>query len=427
MAPVLRSVTLASEIDLAGFRRACRVLVAEGTAPENIAWHTPGTAPASLVADASRTNPALEAGRASDAPAVPVPAGFMTLCEGAILHRDPGRFGLLYRLLWRLRKEPALRHDALDADRVEAERLAQAVQRDMETMKTGVRFRPIEAPDPRAASNDRALPGPRHIGWFEPEHRIVEAVAPFFARRYAHLRWALLTPERSARWDGTRLEFGPGGQREDALPAEAGAHAGITSEFEHPRSLADLGQALERCRACPLGAHATQAVPGAGPARARLMFVGEQPGDQEDLRGRPFVGPAGQLLDRAFRQLGWSRDTAYVTNAVKHFKFELRGQRRIHKTPDQQEAAACLHWLESEIELVQPEALVALGATAARQLTGTPVAVLRQRGQWLRRGDGRRVLITLHPSALLRTDPPQREAAYAAWLADLRQADAYFR
>jgi uracil-DNA glycosylase family protein len=189
-----------------------------------------------------------------------------------------------------------------------------------------------------------------------------------------------------------------------------------------PASLPELADALQRCRECPIGAQATRAVPGEGPAHARLMFVGEQPGDQEDLHGRPFVGPAGQLFSRALGQLGIDRREVYVTNAVKHFKFELRGQRRIHKTPAQQEAAACLHWLESEIDLVDPGALVALGATAARQLMGATIAVTRQRGQWLKRGDGRRVLITLHPSALLRMEPEEKEAAYAAWLQDLRQA-----
>jgi DNA polymerase len=198
--------------------------------------------------------------------------------------------------------------------------------------------------------------------------------------------------------------------------------------FERPHSLADLAQALDRCRECPIGAMATQGVPGEGPARgATLMFVGEQPGDQEDLSGRPFVGPAGQLLDRAFAQLGWDRSKVYVTNAVKHFKFEFRGKRRIHKTPAQQEAAACLHWLESEIEMVAPAALVALGATAARQLVGRPTPVLRERGRWQQRADGRRVLITLHPSALLRVDPSERGMAFEAWLQDLRQADAYFQ
>ncbi|HZW73894.1 MAG TPA: UdgX family uracil-DNA binding protein, partial [Caldimonas sp.] len=192
------------------------------------------------------------------------------------------------------------------------------------------------------------------------------------------------------------------------------------------RTLAAMRAAVSACRGCPLYRDATQAVFGEGGERAHVMLIGEQPGDQEDLRGRPFVGPAGQLLDRAFKELGWPRDKVYVTNAVKHFKFELRGKRRIHKTPAQQEAAACLHWLEREIELVDPGALVALGATAARQLMGTTISVLRERGRWLVRSDGRRVLITLHPSALLRVEPEDKQAAYAAWLADLRHAAEHF-
>jgi len=152
------------------------------------------------------------------------------------------------------------------------------------------------------------------------------------------------------------------------------------------------------------------------------MLVGEQPGDAEDLAGRPFVGPAGKLLDRALAELGWPRDEVYVTNAVKHFKFELRGKRRIHKTPAQQEAAACLLWLDNEIELVRPEGIVALGATAARSLMGRAVAVTKERGRWFARADGRRVLVSLHPSALLRLLPPERDLAYAAWRDDLRKA-----
>jgi DNA polymerase len=200
--------------------------------------------------------------------------------------------------------------------------------------------------------------------------------------------------------------------------------AATTQGGDAPATLPALRDALERCRECPIGAHATQAVPGEGPQRARLMFVGEQPGDQEDLQGRPFVGPAGQLFSQALAQLGLDRREVYVSNAVKHFKFELRGKRRIHKTPSQQEAAACLHWLESEIELVDPGAIVALGATAARQLMGAPIAVTRLRGQWLKRADGRRVFITLHPSALLRVEPEDKQAAYEAWLADLRKGVA---
>jgi uracil-DNA glycosylase len=163
-------------------------------------------------------------------------------------------------------------------------------------------------------------------------------------------------------------------------------------------------------------------VVGEGRLKAPLMFVGEQPGDQEDLQGHPFVGPAGKLLDRALEALGIPRDIVFVSNAVKHFKFELRGKRRIHKSPTQREAAACLHWLEDEIALVQPKALVALGATAARSLMGHAVSVTAERGKWLERADGRKVLITLHPSALLRVLPDEREAAFDAFVADLKKA-----
>src|SRR5205085_10426748 len=141
-----------------------------------------------------------------------------------------------------------------------------------------------------------------------------------------------------------------------------------------------------------------------------------------DLRGRPFVGPAGQLFDRALQRLGVARETVYVTNAVRHFNFELRGKRRIHKTPSQQEALACRHWLDEEIALVQPRALVGLGATAARALLGHPVAVLSERGQWFERPDGLRVLVTLHPSALLRMDPEQQPQAFEALVRDLALA-----
>lgn len=187
-----------------------------------------------------------------------------------------------------------------------------------------------------------------------------------------------------------------------------------------------LGIATDACRECPLGQHATQSVFGEGPVRAVLMLVGEQPGDKEDLAGRPFVGPAGKLLDRAVAQLGWDREKLYVTNAVKHFKYEWRGKRRMHKTPGQREAEACHHWLESELELVRPRAIVALGATAARSLLGHPVAVTKMRGQWVEDPAGRCVLVTLHPSALLRGDPAQREAAWDAWLKDLSVAAQVF-
>jgi len=189
-----------------------------------------------------------------------------------------------------------------------------------------------------------------------------------------------------------------------------------------PVRLSTLRQQAAHCRECPLGALATQTVWGEGAERARLMIVGEQPGDREDLTGKPFVGPAGHLLDKAFEALGWDRSALYVTNAVKHFKHELRGKRRMHKTPGQLEILACAHWLQSEIDAIQPAGIVALGGTAARSLLGRPVKVLTMRGQWVERPDGLRVLVTLHPSALLRGEPADRQREFERWVADLKAA-----
>jgi uracil-DNA glycosylase family protein len=205
--------------------------------------------------------------------------------------------------------------------------------------------------------------------------------------------------------------------RED--PDQTRARDGIVS-------LAELKAQTMRCRECPIGEFATQSVIGEGAAHAKLMLVGEQPGDQEYLQGHPFVGPAGKLLARALEAAGIPREQLFVSNAVKHFKFELRGKRRIHKSPTQREAAACLHWLEDEIALVRPQAIVALGSTAARSLTGRAVPVMAERGHWLVRADGRKVLITLHPSALLRAPSEDREEAFAAFVKDLKQARKLF-
>jgi len=193
------------------------------------------------------------------------------------------------------------------------------------------------------------------------------------------------------------------------------------------QSLGQLKAATMACRECPIGESAGQSVIGEGRLKPALMLVGEQPGDQEDLQGHPFVGPAGKLLARALQAAGLPREQTFVSNAVKHFKFELRGKRRIHKSPTQREIAACHHWLEDEIALVRPTALVALGASAARSLLGRAVPVLAHRGQWLPRPDGLEVLVTLHPSALLRGDPEQREPAFEAFVADLRQAQRLLR
>jgi uracil-DNA glycosylase len=193
------------------------------------------------------------------------------------------------------------------------------------------------------------------------------------------------------------------------------------------QSLDQLKAATMACRECPIGEFATQSVIGEGHPKARLMLVGEQPGDQEDLQGHPFVGPAGRMLAKALDEAGVPKAQCFVSNAVKHFKFELRGKRRIHKTPTQREAAACLHWLEDEIALVRPQALVALGATAARSLLGRAVPVMAERGQWLPREDGLPVLVTVHPSSLLRVPSEDRDAVFVLFVRDLAKARKLFK
>jgi DNA polymerase len=185
-------------------------------------------------------------------------------------------------------------------------------------------------------------------------------------------------------------------------------------------ALQTLRARARRCRDCPLWQNATQTVFGEGDSRARVMLVGEQPGDQEDLQGHPFVGPAGRLLDRALAGAGVERSSIYITNAVKHFKWQLRGKRRIHKTPAQREVAACLQWLEREIETVRPRVIVCLGATAARALLGPDFRVSTMRGRFIDSAHAPRVFATLHPSALLRLrGGEEREAAFNDFVRDL--------
>ena len=185
------------------------------------------------------------------------------------------------------------------------------------------------------------------------------------------------------------------------------------------RSLKELDAGIVRCRGCPLWERATQAVCGEGGAKANVMLVGEQPGDQEDLTGKPFVGPAGRVLDDALEKAGVDRKQVYVTNAVKHFSWEPRGKRRMHKTPAQQEVAACLDWLLGEIRLVAPRLIVCLGGTAVRALLGPKVKVLVNRGKFFDSEWGPKILVTVHPSSILRVPPEDRAEAFDLLVKDL--------
>jgi len=185
--------------------------------------------------------------------------------------------------------------------------------------------------------------------------------------------------------------------------------------------LARLRAAAADCHDCDLWRHATQTVFGEGPARARVVLIGEQPGDAEDRSGRPFVGPAGRLLDRALADAGIDRTEVYLTNTVKHFKFKLRGKRRLHQRANAQEQAACRRWLEAELEQLRPSVVICLGAMAAKAIFGPAFGLMKQRGQWIELGTDRVGLATVHPAYLLRVPEADREQAYREFVADLRR------
>ena len=447
-------IGLEHEEDFDGWRRAARALALARVPPEEVAWQV-GSGRDSLFGGEPFA-------AAADAPAFAVPRPFLDLARAAICHSNRERFGLLYALLLRLRERPKVLEDATDPLVGRIERMAKAVRRDMHNMRAFLRFREIE---------DDA--GTRYVAWFEPEHHIVRANAGFFVRRFAAMRWSILTPELSIHWDGERVEEGPGAIRanapegdpieavwktyyasifdsarvkvgaklkevpkkywknmpETALVGEMIAGAGAREAKMVEASRGNIGSnaraAWEAVRAeamgctrCHLYRCGTQTVFGEGPLDARIMFVGEQPGDQEDLAGRPFVGPAGQLFDRALADAGVDRKAAYVTNAVKHFKFERRGKRRIHQKPEAPEIDACRWWIEQERILIRPPITVALGATAARSLFGKVVTIASMRGRPHPIYDGGEGWVTVHPSFLLRVRD-NKEEEYARFVEDL--------
>jgi DNA polymerase len=210
--------------------------------------------------------------------------------------------------------------------------------------------------------------------------------------------------------------------RKQPRPANS-AGSSTAKPGEAPRSVDELRGEAAACRRCPLWRRATQTVFGAGPADAEIVLVGEQPGDKEDVAGEPFVGPAGLLLRRALAESGLDRRRVYLTNAVKHFKWEPRGTRRLHEKPNTAEVLACQLWLELELRALAPRLVVAMGATAVRSLVGPAGRVIRDRGQTIAREDGTPVLVTVHPSSILRApDEASRRDGYAAFVGDLRTA-----
>ena len=462
----MRLATLPAPDDFDAWRDAARGFAAADVPPDDIVWQV-GSTPADLFATAAEeTVPPPVPG------ALSVPRAFIDLARSVVMAAEPERFALLYTVLHRLRREPKLMEDHADPLIRRLEVIAKTVRRDIHKMRAFLRFREV-------ADDDGAS---RYVAWFEPDHHTVRANAAFFVNRFASMRWSILTPEVSLHWDGTTLSEGPGASKSDApdgdpteevwktyyasifnparvkvgamlkeMPRKywknmpetalvgqliAGAQAresGMISQSREAPTIGDNVQAAwaalrdeaAACTRCHLYKHATQTVFGEGPVDAQMMFVGEQPGDQEDLAGTPFVGPAGQVFNRAVAAAEIDRARVYVTNAVKHFKFEQRGKRRIHAKPDNGEIQACRWWIEQEQMLVRPKVTVALGATAGRSLFGRTVTIGRERGQALRLPDGGEAWITVHPSYLLRLpDPAQKEDEFARFVEDLKKAKA---
>lgn len=447
--------------DFESFRQAARPLVAAGVRPAEIVWLDAAQAQADLF------------GAEPEQPPVPLPAAslrvprrYVELAELAALYRSPDRFSLLYRVLFRLTYgEHELLDDELDADVRALQLRVQSVRKDEHRMHAFVRFRKLQVAG-----------GEHFVAWYAPEHHILRLAAPFFERRFAALRWSILTPDESAHWDGATLQYGPGAARSQApredelealfrtyysatynparanlplfrkhvpaafarnmpeleqLPAlvQARAQAQAPNDDDSAAPLVPvnaglpaLREAARSCRACPAGELGTQTVFGEGRRDARLCLVGEQPGDEEDRRGKPFVGPAGQVLDRALAEAEVAREDLYVTNAVKHFMYIYRGERRLHAKPSLRVVRACKPWLEAELKAVQPEVVLCLGATAAQSFMGPRFSITRNRGRVFETPWAKAFIVTYHPSAILRMEEGPAAEAYADLVADLKLA-----
>ena len=413
-----------------------------------------------------------------------VPRDFLDIARRVVCHTDPERFALLYAALATLRDRPKLFDDAADPLVRRLYDLDKGVRRDVHKMRAFVRFREVGeneddgerfvawfepdhhivrlnagffarrfanmawsvlTPDecvhwdgelsftPGASRADAPEGDPLEATWrtyyasiFNPARLKVKAMTSEMPRKYwKNLPEAALVPGLIAgAGERTRMMLAAGdaaGMTNAAVQASARRPADANPGDSSPAdALAVLRDDARHCQRCPLFGPATQTVFGEGPPTARLMFVGEQPGDSEDLGGRPFIGPAGQVFDRALAAAGIERGQTYVTNAVKHFKFEARGKRRIHAKPMTPEIDACRWWIDHERRIIKPVITVALGATAARSLTGKTVTISRERGRALTLADGSEAWITVHPSFLLRIqDRTAADAEFARFVADL--------
>jgi probable DNA metabolism protein len=441
------------------WRRAARGLLQSHHPPDAVQFIADGESQSQLGGFEFGNRPAGAGSAAS------IPRAFIDLARSAAHHRDADRWSLLYRVAYRLTHgERAALEDELDRDVNRLRAMRKQVSRDIHKMHAFVRFR--EVTDEK---------GERFVAWHRPDHYITRLAAPFFVERFRVMRWSILTPDDSAHWDGETLTFGAGCPQSDAPPEDrledlwrtyyasmfnparaneramvrelprrhwatlpeaqlipsllAGATERVSGMIAQPAakpsarpfipadaSLPELASAASVCRGCALFQDATQVVFGLGPATAAIMLIGEQPGDEEDLQGAPFVGPAGRMLDEVIVEAGLIRNDLYVTNAVKHFTFRREGKRRIHEKPRIGDVRACRPWLETEIERINPRVIVCMGATAAQSLLGPTVRIQRDRGLVANSSWAPHTIVTYHPSAVLRADDPAHAEEIRRWL-----------
>ncbi len=466
------------------WRKAAKGLLEQNLRPEEIIWEKE----ANLFGQAEPVSTG----------ALKVPKEFFELAKMVTCHNEPGRWALLYRILWRIVKggERKLCAISSDPDMARAMFLRKNVSREIHKMHAFVRFK-LVATDPDTQRE-------KYAAWFEPDHYVVELGTPFFRKRFANMDWSIFTPKGCAHWDGETLGFSKGipknpiedsdaledawrtyyrsifnparlkvnamraempkkywknlpeadlideligdskrrvvSMRDEDLrpakPAPKNTYLGSLREMsdapvchgpQEGQDLEAMRKSAANCRACPLWEHATGTVFGEGAKNARIMIVGEQPGDREDISGKAFVGPAGKLLDRALVDAGLSRDEMYLTNAVKHFKWTPketpRGKMRLHQSPGKGEIDACRPWVLGELNQVAPDVLILLGATAARSLLGKAVPVTKNRGLVDAPQLASKVILTVHPSYLLRlTDRGGKAEEYQRFVADLNLA-----
>ncbi|MDB5741627.1 MAG: uracil-DNA glycosylase, partial [Alphaproteobacteria bacterium] len=443
--------------DLDGFRAALRCLIADGARPHEVIWDT---APSLFAAEPG-----------DESPPIALPRGVAEKIALLVCHRDPERYSLLYQLVWRVRHgERALPEIASDPLIHRLHGMEKSVRRDLHKMHAFVRFRRAEAEEerfvawfepehfiieataqffvdrfrgmywsiltpvgslhwdrnsltvgPPAMKSDAPTGDAFEAGWrsyyestFNPARLNPDVMRGHMAKKY----WKNL-PEAAAITDLIRsapLRVKQMIEQQQAMPRKRDPKKAVAAISDQaPKSLAALNRLIAASE--PMVKGGTRAVLGEGPLHAPIAFVGEQPGDQEDMAGKPFIGPAGQLLDKAMAEAGIDRRAVYVTNAVKHFKFEPRGKRRIHSKPTAGEVRHYRWWLEKELDLVKPGLVVALGATAALALAGKPLAVGANRGPIVL--DGRPGFITIHPSFLLRMPQEDKALAWRQFVTDM--------